>query len=36
MYLAFFFVILQKYEHLESYEIPPHLKNTITKPLPRN
>ncbi len=28
--------ILQKYEHLASYEIPPHLKNTITKPLPRN
>lgn len=28
--------ILQTYEHLASYEIPPHLKNTITKPLPRN
>jgi len=29
-------VILQKYEHLASYEIPPHLKSSITKPLPRN
>lgn len=29
-------VILQKYEHLASYEIPPHLKESITKPLPRN
>lgn len=29
-------VILQKYEHLVSYEIPPHLKDSIIKPLPRN
>jgi hypothetical protein len=29
-------VTLQNYEHLASYEIPPHLKDSITKPLPRN
>lgn len=28
-------VKLQKYEHLASYEIPPHLKDLVIKPLPK-